>query len=80
MRIWKTKIIKTYGEAFTFREKSIVVTTPLHQIKKIGNKVGNKKELRRQRIIKERENPNITTSELYQILGISGTAMGNKKA
>ena len=37
------KIIETYGrEAFTFRENSIVVTIPLHRIKKIGNKVGNK--------------------------------------
>ena len=37
------KIIETYGrEAFTFRENSIVVTIPLHRIKKVGNKVGNK--------------------------------------
>ena len=37
------KIIETYGrEAFTFRENSIVVTIPLHRIKRIGNKVGNK--------------------------------------
>ena len=37
------KIIETYGrEAYTFRENSIVVTIPLHRIKKIGNKVGNK--------------------------------------
>ena len=79
------KIIETYGkEAFTFRENSIVVTIPLHRIKKIGNKVGNKvggkKELnaRRKRIITEmRDNPNITTSELHQILGISETAVEN---
>ena len=45
---------------------------------KVGNKVGNKKGLnaRRQRIITEmRDNPNITTSELHQILGISETAV-----
>ena len=49
-------------------------------IKKVGNKVGNKKGLnaRRQRIITEmRDNPNITTSELHQILGISETAVEN---
>ena len=75
------KIIETYGrEAFTFIENSIVVTIPLHHIKKVGNKVGNKKGLnaRRQRIITEmRDNPNITTSELHQILGISETAVEN---
>lgn len=75
------KIIETYGrEAFTFRENSIVVTIPLHRIKRVGNKVGNKKGLnaRRQRIITEmRDNPNITTSELHQILGISETAVEN---
>lgn len=75
------KIIETYGrEAFTFRENSIVVTIPLHRIKEVGNKVGNKKGLnaRRQRIITEmRDNPNITTSELHQILGISETAVEN---
>ena len=79
------KIIETYGkEAFTFRENSIVVTIPLQKIKKVGkkvgDKVGNKKGLnsRRQRIITEmRDNPNITTSELHQILGISETAVEN---
>ena len=43
-----------------------------------GISVGNKKGLnaRRQRIITEmRDNPNITTSELHQILGISETAV-----
>ena len=42
--------------------------------------MGNKKGLnaRRQRIITEmRDNPNITTSELHQILGISETAVEN---
>ena len=83
------KIIETYGkEAFTFRENSIVVTIPLQKIKKVGkkvgdkvgDKVGNKKGLnsRRQRIITEmRDNPNITTSELHQILEISETAVEN---
>ena len=79
--LYTSKIIETYGrEAFTFRENSIVVTIPLHRIKKVGNKVGNKKGLnaRRQRIITEmRDNPNITTSELHQILGISETAVEN---
>ena len=42
--------------------------------------VGNKKGLnaRRQRIVSEmRDNPNITTNELHQILGISETAVEN---
>ena len=71
------KIIETYGkEAFTFREKSIVVTVPLQRIKKVGNKKGLNS--RRQKIITEmRDNPNITTSELHQILGISETAVEN---
>ena len=46
----------------------------------LGIKVGNKKGLnaRRQRIITEiRDNPNITTTELHQILGISETAVEN---
>lgn len=50
------------------------------KIKKVGKNVGDKKGLnaRRQRIIIEmRDNPNITTSELHQILGISGTAVEN---
>ena len=45
-----------------------------------GISVGNKKGLnaRRQRIITEmRDNPNIITSELHQILGISETAVEN---
>lgn len=57
---------------------------PLQRIKKVGkkvgDKVGNKKGLnsRRQRMITEmRDNPNITTSELHQILGISETAVEN---
>ena len=52
--------------------------------KKVGNKIGNKVEnkkglnARRQRIITEmRDNPNVTTSELHQILGISETAVEN---
>lgn len=60
------------------------MTIPLQKIKKIGkkvrDKVGNKKGLnaRRQRIITEmRDNPNITTNELHQILAISKTAVEN---
>ena len=71
------------AEAFTFRENSVVVTIPHQKIKKIGKKVGIKKELnsRRQGIITEmRDNPNITTSELHQILGISETAAENNFA
>ena len=35
------EIIETYGrEAFTFRENSIVVTIPLHRIKRLGIKLG----------------------------------------
>lgn len=63
-------------EAFTFRENLIVVTIPLHRIEKVGNKNGL--NVRRQRIITEmRDKPNITTSELHQILGISETAVEN---
>lgn len=79
------KITEMYGkDAFTFREKSIVVTIPFKKVKntekKVGNKVGNKSKLnsRRQAIIKEiRDNPNITASELSKILGISVTAVEN---
>ena len=39
------KIIETYGrEAFTFRENSIVVTIPLHRIKRLGIKLRIKKD------------------------------------
>ena len=68
----------------SYRENSIVVTIPLQRIKKAGNKVGkkvgDKKGLnaRRERIITEmRDNPNITTNELHQILMISETAVEN---
>ena len=47
---------------------------------KVGNTVGDKKPLnaRRQKILTEmRDNPNITTAELHQILGISVTAVDN---
>lgn len=77
------KITETYGkDAFSFRENSIVVTIPFERINKVGNKVekkyGNKKPLnsRRQKIISEmRDNPNITTVELHNILGVSETAV-----
>ena len=45
---------------------------------KVGKKVGDKKPLnsRRQKIISEmRDNPNITTAELHNILGVSETAV-----
>lgn len=79
------KITEMYGkDAFSFRENSIVVTIPFERINKVGNKiekkVGNKKLLnaRRQKILTEmRDNPNITTAELHQILGISETAVEN---
>jgi predicted HTH transcriptional regulator len=48
------------------------------RINKVGNKVGDKKPLnsRRQKIISEmRDNPNITTAELHNILGVSETAV-----
>ena len=47
---------------------------------KVGKKVGDKKPLnsRRQKIISEmRDNPNITTAELHNILGVSETAVEN---
>ena len=79
------KITEMYGkDAFSFRENSIVVTIPFEKINKVGdkvgNKVGNKKPLnsRRQTIISEmRDNPNITTTELHRILGISETVVDN---
>lgn len=81
------KITEVYGKnAFIFRENSIVVTIPFTRIQdqkvgnKVGKKVGNKKPLNanREKIIAEmRDNPNITTSQLHVILGISETAVGN---
>ena len=71
------KITEMYGkDAFSFRENSIVVTIPFERI----NKVGDKKPLnsRRQKIISEmRDNPNVTTAELHNILGVSETAVEN---
>ena len=77
------KITEMYGkDAFSFRENSIVVTIPFERINKVGNKVGkkvgDKKPLnsRRQKNISEmRDNPNITTAELHNILGVSETAV-----
>lgn len=49
-------------------------------IKKVGNKVGNKKPLnkRREKIIAEmRDNPNITVAQLHTIIGVSETAIEN---
>lgn len=73
------KITEMYGkDAFSFRENSIVITIPFERINKVGKKVGDKKPLnsRRQKIISEmRDNPNITTAELHNILGVSETAV-----
>lgn len=75
------KITEMYGkDAFSFRENSIVVTIPFERINKVGKKVGDKKPLnsRRQKIIAEmRDNPNITTAELHNILDVSETAVEN---
>lgn len=73
------KIIEMYGkDAFSLRENSIVVTIPFQRVNKVGEKVGDKKPLnaRRQTIVSEmRDNPNITTVELHNLLGISETAI-----
>lgn len=79
------KIIEMYGkEAFTFREKSIVVTIPFDRVNQVGNKVEKKvgKKIglnpRRQQIVSEmRDNPNVTSKELAKILSISETAVTN---
>ena len=52
----------------------------MKKIKKVGNKIGNKKPLnaRRKEILTEmRDNPNIIAEELRKILGISKTAVDN---
>ncbi len=78
------KITEMYGrDVFSFRENSIVVTIPFERINKVGKIIENKKPLnfRRQKIISEmRDNPNITTVELHNILGVSETAVENNIA
>ena len=86
------KIIEVYGkEAFTFREKSIVVTIPFQRIhnpqtspgNKVGNNMGDKKALntRRSRILAEmRNDPNITTAQLRIILDCAETTVENNIA
>lgn len=75
------KIVETYGQqAISFNENSIVVTIPFNWINVVGNKVGNKNDARltpnRIMMISEiRNNPNITSSQLASILGISTTAI-----
>ncbi|HAS55875.1 MAG TPA: transcriptional regulator [Firmicutes bacterium] len=79
------KIVETYGQqAISFNENSIVVTIPFNWINvvgnKVGDKVGNKTDVKltpnRTRMISEiRNNPNITSSQLASILGISTTAV-----
>lgn len=75
------KIIETYGkECIEFRKNSIVVKIPFNWINVVGNKVGNKNELTNNRtiILKEiRNNPNVTTVQLANILCISETAVEN---
>lgn len=75
------KIVETYGQqAISFNENSIVVTIPFNWINVVGNKVGNKTDVKmtsnRNKIISEvRNNPNITAARLSVILGISVTAV-----
>ena len=79
------KIVETYGQqAISFNENSIVVTIPFNWINvvgnKVGDKIGNKTDVKltpnRTRMISEiRNNPNITSSQLASILGISTTAV-----
>ena len=76
-----TSIINAYGkEAFEFREDAIVVKIPFNRINEVGNKVGNKDDIKltinRKKIIVEiRNNPNVTSKQLAIILGISETAV-----
>ena len=79
------KIVETCGQqAISFNENSIVVTIPFNWINvvgnKVGDKVGNKTDVKltpnRTRMISEiRNNPNITSSQLASVLGISTTAV-----
>lgn len=79
------KIINVYGkDVFDFRENSIAVTIPFNWANKpqnkLGDKVGDKKGLnsRRIKILEEmRNNPNITQSQLVNILGVSLTTVEN---
>ncbi len=86
------KIIEVYGkEAFKFNERSIVVTIPFNKVdrsegqvdSKVDSKVGRENGLnnRRKQIMSEiRNNPNITTKELHNILAISVTAVAKNLA
>lgn len=71
------KIIETYGkDAIEFRENSIVVIIPFNWIDVVGNKVGNKNNSSKEKIMREmRNNPNITNKQLSILLGISETAI-----
>ena len=75
------KIIDTYGkDVFDFRENSIAINIPFSRINKVGNKVGNKNpiNLRRMQILQEmRNNPNITQTQLANIIGVGRTAIEN---
>ena len=71
------RIAEMYGkEAYSFRENAIVLTIPFEGIKMVSDK--KPLSLRRQKIISEmKNNPNITTAELHNILGVSETAVDN---
>lgn len=79
------KIVETYGEkAIAFRENSIVVTIPFNWINVVGYKVGNKvgykdlsilTENRKAMISEIRNNPNVTSQQLANLLKISLTSV-----
>lgn len=80
--LWRPRrrILIGFRNFFSINAKNIPNFIPNVLQCKVGKKIGNKKGLnaRRQRIITEmRDNPNITTGELHQILGISETAVEN---
>ena len=62
-------------DIFYFYSQHVIISSVGN---KVGKKVGDKRPLnsRRQKIISEmRDNPNITTAELHNILGVSETAV-----
>ena len=85
-------ITDTYGkDVITFRENSIVVTSPFDRLDEVGKKVGKKVgksdvdrpilNSRRQTILLEiKHNPYVTKHELSEIIGINTTAIDNNIA
>lgn len=79
------KIVDVYGkDVFDFRENSIAVNIPFNWINKVGDNVGDKagykKPLnsRRKQILEEmRNNPNITQTQLTNIISVGLTAIEN---